>query len=392
MDERIKVAHVLVMPNLTGVQRSMLDLLDHLDQSKFKIEVICRSRGKLTQVLAARGITVKLVPELRRHINPIKDLIAFIKLWQLYRNQKYQIIHTHYTKTGFLGRVAGKIAGVPVVIHTVHGFGFHEFSTSLFEKFLVILEKIAGRCSNLIISVNQYEHKLAVEKGIIPETKIITIPNGVDLQKFDFLIDRTKKRRELGIPENMHVVGTVCRLAKQKDPQTFIKAAYYILRERKDTVFLLIGGGEMEVELKREIQKQSWKDFVIFTGWRDDVKEILKILDIFVLSSLWEGLSIALLEAMAAGLPIIATDIKGNRELIKDNVNGLLMSPKNAKDLARKIQYLLDHYGIAQRLGEKARQMVEQNYNVHKNFQQVESIYLELYRNSLKNRVNQLYL
>ncbi|MBC8235033.1 glycosyltransferase family 4 protein, partial [bacterium] len=304
--KKTSIVHIQLLPILSGVQKSMIDFITRLDRDKYDITVICQCQGQLVDVLRKHQIKVLFIPELRRQINPYYDLIAFIKLYRLFKTQKYDVVHTHSSKPGFLGRLAAKTAKTKAIVHTVQGFAFHEFSSRISTVVFTFLEKIAALVSDIIISVNEYDRRIAIERRIVKRDKIITIPNGICLEEFTINIDVEDKKRQLGIAPNKKVVGMVARLWAQKAPQVFIKAAAYVLERRKDVVFLLVGDGELKSELELLVGELGIEKDVLFTGWRTDVPQILEILDIFLLTSLWEGLPITILEAMVKRKPVVA--------------------------------------------------------------------------------------
>jgi len=182
---QIKLCHIQVLPLLSGVQRVMLEIIRLLDRERYEVTVICKDEGALTEILWQQGVKVMTLSCLDRNINPIMDLKTFGEFVKIFRKEKFHIVHTHSTKPGFLGRVAAKLCNIPVIIHHVHGFGFHEFSSSIWTSLLLLLEKIAGRGSDRVIFVNDEERELAVRKGIVPPEKAITIYNGVNLKTFN---------------------------------------------------------------------------------------------------------------------------------------------------------------------------------------------------------------
>jgi len=298
----------------------------------------------------------------RRDINPL-DLLVFFELFYLFKRGGFDVVHTHTSKGGFLGRIAARLAGVPLVIHTVHGFAFHEFTNPLARLFYIRLEKIAARFCDLIICVNHEDRLTAIEEGIVDPEKIVTIVNGIDLSQFDIEIDVESQKEILGLPKEAILVGTVGRLAPQKGYKYLIEASPEILRFHPNVWFLYVGDGPLRFELERLAGDLGVGDHCLGLGFRKDIPQLLACFDILVLPSLREGLSITLLEAMAAGKAIVASNIKGNREVLIDGVNGLLCQAGNSEALVKSISTLINNPGKAYVLGKKARETVEKNFD-----------------------------
>lgn len=389
MKGKVKIVHVLQQKTLSGAPKAMFEILKKIDYNKFYISVICQEAGEITEALENIGIqSIYTIPALRREINPFRDVKALFLLYKNFRKNSYQIVHTHSTKAGFLGRIGAYLARIPVVIHTVQGFIFHEFSGSVFNKIFITIEKLGALVTDRIISVNEFDRRLAIDKSIAPPEKIIKIPNGIDLQEYNLEIDIKAKRKELGITENDEaIIGMVARLCEQKDPETFVRAARYVLKKKPQARFLLVGDGKKRDELIKLAIKLNIEDRIIFTGWRKDVRELLKLIDVIVLPSLWEGIPLILLEAMALKVPIVASNIKGNKELIKHDVTGLLVSPKSAEEFSEAIISLLENTNYAFELVKNARLEVEKKYDIKVIAGEISKIYetsLAQYKNREK--------
>jgi glycosyltransferase involved in cell wall biosynthesis len=364
---------------MSGVQKSMVDLISKLDKEKYQVTVICQSEGELTEVLSKRQIPFILVSSLKREINFFYDFKALIDLIKIFRENKFDIIHTHSSKPGFLGRIAGKIAKVECLVHTVQGFAFHEFSRKLSVFVFTLLERIVGKFSNKIIIVNDQDFQYASKKRIAPFSRLTKISNGIDLNGYEIKVDVVKKRRELNINAQHHIVGFVGRLWEQKAPHDFISAIPIVLEKISNVVFLIIGDGHLRSSLETLVQKLLIQDHIQFLGWRNDVPEILKILDVFVQTSLWEGLSLSILEAMAAGKPIIATNIKGNNELVVNGITGYLVPPNNPEMVAYHIIRLLQDNKLAEDMGKLGRKRVEEKFDIKLHVEQIKNIYHQIF-------------
>lgn len=360
---------------MSGVQKAMVDLISRLDKEKYQVTVICQSEGELTEVLESMHIPFILVPSLKREINLFYDFKALITLVKIFRENEFDIVHTHSSKPGFLGRIAGKIANIGYVIHTVQGFAFHEFSNKLSVLIFTMLEKIAGKLSDKIIIVNDQDFQYAVEKRIAPLDRLIKIGNGIDINEYKLKFNIDEKRDELHIYNQKKVIGSVGRLWQQKDPKVFVNAMPRVIKKFPNACFLLIGDGPLQSELLNLTRKLNIESHVKFLGWRKDVNEILQVMDIFVQTSLWEGLSISILEAMASGKPVITTNVKGNNELIVDGENGFLIKPGDAEMLAERIVTLLENKELLLYFGKRNREKICKDYNIDFTVKKIEELY-----------------
>lgn len=358
----LKVFQVLAGGAWGGGAVVVLSLAKVLMQEGCDVWVLClcdETRARFSEA----GAKIITSAYWRRELNPLFDLSTLVQLFTLCRKEKFDIVHTHTSKGGFLGRIAARLAGVPTVIHTVHGFAFHEFSSGLTTSFYASLEKLASRFCDLIICVNNQDRLTAIERGIGRPDKIVTILNGIDLRRFEDVVITDSERDRLGLPREAVLVGTVGRLAAQKGFEYLIKAIPCIVRAHPQTWFLFAGDGPLKAELQALAEKLGVRDRCRFLGFRRDIPQLLAYYDVFVLPSLWEGLSITLLEAMAASKAVIATNVKGNREVISDGINGVLCEPKNSEALANGIIDLIENEDKARLLGERARQTVEQRFD-----------------------------
>ncbi len=375
-NKKIRLAHIQLLPIMSGVQRAMLDILLRLDKKKFEVLVICQGEGELTENLRKNNIKYFCVPSLKREIHPFYDVVAFFKLTKILKDNDIQIIHTHSSKPGILGRFAASVAGVKVRVHTVQGFAFHEFSPRKKVFIFSLVERLAGLVSDKIIFVNKKDYQFAHKNKLAAEEKLIRIPNGIELngqftRRGDFF-------DILGFEKKHKIIGSVGRLWQQKAPQYFIQAIPYVLKKHPEARFVLTGDGPLENELRKLASRLGVEKYVRFLGWRKDAKKVLSGYDVFVQTSLWEGLSLSIMEAMAAEKPVVVTDIKGNNELVVDGETGFLVPPKQPEKLAEKINFLLDQPDLAKKMGIAGRKRMEKYFDIEQVADKIEKLYLNL--------------
>ena len=238
----IKVLHIITHLPIGGAQDNTLITVEKLDRQKFDVSLMCSPEGDwLERATKIKALNFIFVEELARKIRLLKDFIAFLKICSTIKNAKYDIVHTHSSKPGFLGRLAAKLTGVPIIIHTIHGFPFHDFMNSVTKQFYIGIERFLSRISDKIVTVSKLNLEKAVDLGLGKRSKFINIYSGIDFSKFDIKVDAERKRKELGILNGEKIVGMVGRLSEQKAPLDFVKAIAEVLKVRSDVRFVIVG-------------------------------------------------------------------------------------------------------------------------------------------------------
>lgn len=383
MERKIKVLHPITRLIVGGAQENTIYTCELLNSKIFSPIIICGSQtgpeGELITKTRAKSVELLVIPELVRELHPIKDLIALLKLVNQIKKAKALIVHTHCSKAGILGRIAARMAGVPIIVHTIHAWGFHDHMSSV-ERFLYItIERIVEKITDRLIAVSTLNIETGIDAGISTREKYTVIHSGIDIDLYrNVSIDVTKKKEELGIDSKALVIGTVGRLSPQKAPQDFVKAAAVVLREIPNAVFLYVGDGPLRNEVEELIHELGISENIILAGLRTDVPELLAVMEIFVLSSLWEGLPRVFLEAMSAGLPIVATNVDGASQAIKDGQNGFLIPPGDYIALARKILKLAGDPQLIEEMGKTSQQLMHSNFSVYTMVDQIQNLYEDL--------------
>lgn len=352
MASPIRVVHVLEA-TVGGTRRHLLDLCHNLPHERFQQHLVYSSVRSAdfeadAQRLRKAGVEATPLP-MRREIEPVEDWHCLQALTRIIRDWRPQIVHGHSAKGGFLARLAAhRVPGVRTV-YNPHGFPFQMRTSPLKRELYIRLERYAGRYTDALVAVCAGQKALAVQYGLLPPERISVIPNGLDAAEFSLTIDRDTLRRELGVPPEARLVGTVAALSPQKGIEYLIRAAAAVRRERPEVHFLIVGDGVLRGPLQRLAKTLGAAEGVHFAGARRDIPQVLAALDLFVLPSLWEGLPYALLEAGAAGLPVIASAIPGNCDVIRAGVTGYLAKPADALDLAVQLFGALDDPALPER-------------------------------------------
>jgi len=373
----IKILFIITRLELGGAQKNVLDIISSLEGSEFEAHLIS-SDGLLAQkARAILGPRLKIVSYLKCAPDPVSDILAVFSLVSYMKSNSIDIVHTHSSKAGIVGRLAAKLAGVRVVIHTVHGWGFHDHLRGFLNNFYIFLEKKAAEFTTRIVAVSESDIIKGLALKIGAEDKYVFIRCGIE--RALALISPNEilaKRRSLGLSSDDLVVGMVACFKPQKNPVDFVKCAALISDTYPEAKFLLIGDGVLRGRIERALEEKGLKDRVFLLGWRKDVGEILTLMDVFVLTSLWEGLPLALLEAIETGLPVAAYDICGIGEVVKDGVNGFLSRPGDVAGLSSKIKLLLLNQGLRKRMGNMGRYIISgEEFTLKNSMKRMQSIY-----------------
>lgn len=377
--EGLSVAHIATV-DFTH-RFLLLGQLRRLRDEGFDVAAIS-APGPFTDDLEAEGIRYIEWPHATRSWNPTADVRAFLELIGILRGTRFHVVHTHDPKSGVMGRLAARIARVRVVVNTVHGF--YAPRDGLFRRLpLLTLEWIARRFSDLELYETREDLAWARRRRLAKSGRAQFLGNGVDLSTFDPSAISTARlaniRKEFGIPAAAQVVGSIGRLEVEKGCREFFTVAREIRREMPEVRFLMVGDLDLaRANAIRRSEMSAASSDVIFTGWRRDVPHLLALMDVFVLASWRDGLLRSAIEAAAMGKPLILTDIRGCRELVRDGVEGLLVPPRDARRLARAIAELLRNPGLRQRLGVAAKRRAALLFDERHVAERVAGAYREL--------------
>ncbi len=376
---KVRVLHVITRLIIGGAQENTMLTAALLDPTRYTVEVISGPQtgpeGSLIPEVRARGIQLTILPSLVREIRPLKDLAAFAGLARLIRRRRYDIVHTHSSKAGILGRWAARLAGIPIIVHTVHGWAHHDRQRPLVRRIYVLLERITQRVTDRLVAVSPRNIEKGLADAIAAPEKYVTIRSGIELDRFRVPArPREAVRAELGIPQGAVVVGTVTRLSPQKAPLDFVAAAAQVAAQRRDAHFVIVGDGPLRAEVEAQVSALGLARRVRLTGLRRDVPDLLHSFDIFALTSLWEGLPRVLPQAMAAGLPIVATAVDGNAEAVTDGENGFLTPAGDPPAMAAALLRLLESPALREDMGRVGQTMVEE-FGAVKMVQDIAALY-----------------
>jgi glycosyltransferase involved in cell wall biosynthesis len=325
-----------------------------------------------------RGVNVIPVPSLVRRISPFRDLQALFYLWRLMIREKPDLVHTHTSKAGILGRWAAWLACMPIVVHTAHGHVFYGHFGPLASRFFVLLERFMALITDRMIALTVGERNDYIRSSVSRPERIVTIHSGVKIDDYmSAWVNIEEKKKSLGISSGGLVVGTVGWLLPIKGPMHLLNAMESVWQDYPEATLVFVGKGDMEEELRAKALQMGSSGRVKFLGWRDDIPEIMKILDVFVLPSLNEGMGRVLVEAMAAGRPVVASRVGGIPDLVKHGENGFLVEPGDVSGLSCAITKLLSDSKMRDEMGKKGREMC-QDFSVEKMIEKIDVLYASL--------------
>lgn len=354
-----------VTKSTAGVAEYVRGLARELDKSRFSLTVACLSEG--SQEFAAElaqipGVSAFSLAMNRYQIDPFSDSRVLLRLRSIIRNERFDLIHAHASKPGFLARLAAAGSQTPV-IYSPHCFSFHAGTGSLKATLLADLERFAAhRLTTCILTVADGERTLARQYNVGSDEQFFTIHTGIDPAPFERPLERGAARSSLDVPGHALLVGSVGRLSAQKAPLDFVRAAGHVHKRQPGVHFAWIGSGPLEPAARQLAAQLGLGEVMHFVGQRSDVPRLMGALDCFVLTSLWEGFPIVLLEAMAAGAPIVASDIPGNDEAIAHGKNGWLVKTGDAAATGDAILDLLQNPERAGQFRQAGRKRIQEEF------------------------------
>ncbi|MFH0826889.1 MAG: glycosyltransferase family 4 protein [Candidatus Omnitrophota bacterium] len=374
---KVNILYVITKLELGGAQKQLWNLIRHLSKERFNIFLFTARDGLLMDdFFSLEGLTLRKSINLERRINPFKDLLSCIEIYRYIKENDIDIVHTHSSKAGIVGRLAARVAGAKWIIHTVHGWSFNDFQSVLRRVFFLWLERWIARFTDRLVVVSEYDRLKGLRHRIGKCEQYRRISYGIHLS--DFLSKDNEARSRLGLKDADLAVGMVACFKPQKSPQDFIRLASVMTKKLTRLKFVLVGDGQLRRSVEKLIRKCDLNEDVILTGWRKDVREILAALDVLVLTSLWEGLPICVLEAMAAKKPVVATDTGGIAEIVREGQTGYLVKPHDIDQMAERLRFLLEDERLRRDMGASAQQSLGEDFTVSNMSKNTESLYEEL--------------
>lgn len=356
----MKILYVITCADRGGAQVALLDLVSNLPPG-YEPVVAAGESGFLQQGCDRAGIPFRTIRGLMRQIHPINDLLALVRLVSLIRREKPALVHAHTSKAGLLARIAAWSTGTPSVF-TVHTWSFDDGVRRLLRWIAVPLEKFAAQFGGPIITVSDANTRKGLRWSIASEDRIVRIWLGIPDST---LLTQSEKRSHV-------TMIMVARFVEQKDHELLLRALTGV---KGNWVLQLVGNGLMLEKTKALARELNLEKRIRFLGERSDVPDLLSQADIYVLASKWEGLPVSILEAMRASLPVIATDVGGISEMVKDEVTGLLARAGDPDHLRNRLQILIDSPELRTTLGKAARRSFEENFQIEASVRKTIAVY-----------------
>ncbi len=375
----MKILYIITKLELGGAQKVCLKLAEAFSRDH-EVHVMA-GRGGLLDDEARRLFGERFIvnPYMGREISPIEDIQALCFIRKYIRRYSFDVIHTHSSKAGILGRYAAYKEKTHRIIHTIHGFAFNDFRNGIVNEIYKTIERWAARYSHALVAVTSEDIAIGVKNNIGFPKQYVLIRAAADIAYFsEYKSDAGVIKKSLAIPENAKVVAQISCFKKQKNPVDFIRMAASVLRIKKDVFFVLIGDGILRKKIEMAVARYGISDNVRLLGWKDDVRPFIAACDVVTLTSLWEGLPITIVESFAMRKPVVATSVNGNKEMIVHGKNGFLYQPGDVTKAADYICTLLDNRAMQVQFGDNGYEKVAQEFS---NQVMIEKT-MKLYKNS----------
>jgi glycosyltransferase involved in cell wall biosynthesis len=380
----MRICHVITRLIVGGAQENTVATCAGLKRLGYDVDLVTGPQtgpeGSLYDAVRAAGVPLIVLKELRRNPNPLLDVQAVVALRRLFQQNRYELVHTHSGKAGFVGRLAARLARVPVVVHTIHGPSFYRYQNPLGNWIFTFAEQLAGAWTTQFVSVADAMTEQYLAAGIATPAQYQTIHSGVQMDAFLRAQPDTALRASLGIAETDRVVGKVARLFRLKGHEFLFKAASRIVATVPNAKFLLVGDGIYRKRFEREAARLGLRERFVFTGLvaPQEIPRYMALMDVLVHLSLREGLPRSLTQALASGKPVVAFDVDGAREVCRDGETGFLVRVEDADGVAEAVIRLLQDEALARRMGTHGRELVREKFTEAGMVREIDELYRRL--------------
>ncbi len=373
----IRIAHVITRLELGGAQQNTLYCCQNHDRKKYEVVLVAGEGGLLDAEARAQPprTSVHLVPWLKHPVRPLQDLIALFRLASLLRREKVQLVHTHSSKAGILGRWAARMAGVPVVVHTIHGWGFHPRQAAPVRWLYQALERLCAPKTDRLVAVSDENRRYGLSNSIGVAGQYQVIHSGIEPMDFKVSAARVRTiRRKMGVGKRP-VVLVLSNFKNQKAPFEVVEVVARLKARAPNAILVWAGDGPLRPAVEREIARRGLEGSFKILGWATDISALLAASDCLLLTSLYEGLPRVVLQAMAAGKPVVATRVSGTPEAVTQGVTGFLREPGDAEGMAQDLERILRNPALARRLGANGRKGLKGSFQIREMLRQIEQLY-----------------
>ncbi len=370
-----KILEIIATANIGGGSKHLLYLLKEFPYDRYEPIVICSDDGPLVSDLKNLNIQVELIDIFKYKLG-----FKLISIFQDFiRRNGVKYVHLHGTRSGYFGGLAAQSENAKS-IYTAHVLSFNKLGNPIKKLIYNKIERKIIKMVDKVITVAYVDRDIIINKNFAGPEKIVTINNGVDLDYYSKNGGNLDLKKSFNIPEKNIVITMVARFVPQKGINYFIDTIPQVIKKHPDTTFLLVGDGFLFEKMKRYAERLKVSKYVRFLGIRQDIQQILSFTDIFLLTSLWEGLPLTLLEAMSMSIPVISSEVNGTPELIKNGTNGYLIQPKDIKDFVNKLNYLIENPIFRNLMGENGRKIAEERYGIDLMIKKTYDLYYKVFR------------
>ncbi len=388
---RVRITRIIARLNVGGPALHIAGLMAGLNPIQFESRLIMgrvgRDEGDMSYLIEEQGLSPPiLISELGRRISPLRDLVTVCKLVPALRRLRPHIVETHTAKAGYVGRLAARLAAVPVVLHVFHGHVFYGYFGRLQTRAYITIERLMAHLSDCVVTISEsQQHDIAHVYRIAPKKKVFVVPLGFDLSALVAAKQTAKAqfRSLCGLSTDAPLVGFVGRLTSVKNPNLFLQAAKQVLEKTPEAQFCVIGDGELRQDVEHQVAALGIAERVHFAGWQRDMPAVYAALDVLVLTSLNEGTPVTAIEALAAGVPVVATDVGGVADVVRDKETGFLVRSGDAGALAKSISVLLSDTGRKLNMAKAGQQDVMARFGRDRLIADMEALYMSLLEEKL---------
>lgn len=386
-DGEFRVLHIITrFLKWGGADLNTYYSIEALDREKYSVDLLVGRDSHMEALDRYDMGELFQINSLVRDPNPFLDPVALLRITQLVRNNGYHIVHTHTGKAGVLGRIAAKLAGVPLVIHGLHGS--MESTNPILDKLYTGLDRFTASFTDKFVSVGEDLRNKYLDRGIGRPEDYTVIHSGMELESFRAAKDMDnkklkEKKKELGIPLDAIVIGKVANFEPRKGYKYMVRAAGELNDQFEDLLFLFVGDGWYRDQVEEMVSGSGLEDRIIFTGFRRDIAEVMATFDVFAFTSLWEGLPQVLVQAAAEGLPIVTFDVEGAKEVVQNGRNGYVVPSKDVGALVKKIAELVENDEKRISMGSKGPKQIGDEWTVERMQNKTKELYNSLVEEAL---------
>jgi len=378
-----RVLHIITRLISGGADENTLHTVRKMDPKKYAVDLAVGGESDANFLNNGAPYNLILLNDLKRNIHPWRDIKTLFEIYRLIKKNRYDIVHTHTAKAGVLGRIAAFMAGTPVIIHTLHGITFHRLLKGYTRWLYIFLEKLCSYFTDIFITVGEDLKQKYIERKIGTPDKFVTIHSGFELQQFakngNLDPEEVKyERNKLGISPKDIVLGSVSRLEPRKGHVYLFDALTKVIKRNPNIKLLVAGNGAYEANLKTMVKEKNIAGHVIFLGYQENIARVMRLIDIFTLTSLWEGLPRVLVQAALMEIPIVTFDVEGAWEVVKENKNGFIVPTCDVDLFAERLTFFIENPEIAKEMGKQGRNVVTEDWDVDVMVRKITDVYENL--------------